>query len=72
MAKKHTPSPTELVNDPSLRWNPYRWGEVVTCDLYPEPVRFHSYTADGKIVVASVNSISPLGEPVDRMRVRRI
>lgn len=59
MAKKRKPTEAELANDPSLRWNDYKWGEILEVDGQ-ESLRFLRRDAN-KIVMASVNGIKEIG-----------
>ena len=60
----------EIVNDPSLRWCAYRYGELVHSDAHAAQVRFVRYER-GKIRVATLNGISNLPGLVDPLKVRR-
>jgi hypothetical protein len=70
--RPHTPSAAELANDGSLRWCPYRRGELLTCDTVAGGLcRFQAYTAAGLVELASYEGIVPLGVAVDPLLVRR-
>ena len=68
--KKKVASPAELANDPSLRWCPYRQGELVYSDLHQAVVRFWEIEKKG-IRLASLNGIAPLPELVRADQIRR-
>ena len=70
-AKPQTASPAELVNDPSLRYFPYKQGELVWSDAHGDHVRFWSYNADGTVQTATRDGISPEGNSVNCLSVRR-
>lgn len=58
MAKKRKPSEAELVNDASLRWNDYKWGEVLEVD----GKRLRFVARDGEQVeLATLDGIAPAG-----------
>ena len=61
----------ELINDPSLRWCPYRRWELLWSDLHQTEVRFLEYRGD-LVAVATLNGIAPYPEPhPTRLQVRR-
>lgn len=66
---KRAPSAEELANDPSLRWNEYRWWEVLWSDGHGDPVRFERREAGG-VRLSSLDGIVPLGL-ADPLSVRR-
>lgn len=70
MARKRKPSVAELANDASLRWNDYKWGEVLVSDTHSEDLRFIG--RDGDMVrLATLGGMSALPEPVHMLTVRR-
>ncbi len=69
--KRRNVSGEELRNDPTLRWDPYRWGEQLFSDKHGDFRRFVAYTPDGRIVLASLNGIAPETETADPLSVRR-
>jgi hypothetical protein len=76
---KRKPTAAEILNDPSLRWVPYRRGELLICDVPgieaftgPERLcRFIAYTPKGEVELASAAGIAPLGLAVGPLTVRR-
>ncbi len=70
-SRKRKGTGEEIANDPTLRWNPYRWGEQLFSDKHGDFRRFVGYAPDGRILLASLNGIAPETEPVDPLRVRR-
>lgn len=68
--RKHAPSEAELQNDPSLRYTPYRSGELVYSDDHEQVMRFLEYAGD-KIRLATVNALTPLSTLVKKLSVRR-
>jgi hypothetical protein len=46
---KHQPTAAELVNDPTLRWWPYRRLELVWSDTHRAYLRFDAYVPFGKV-----------------------
>jgi hypothetical protein len=71
VTKQRKASPEELVNDPSLKWNPYRPWELLQSDAHCGLVRFLEYTDDGRVRVATVHGITPLPQTAEALQVRR-
>ena len=70
MAKKHRPTEAELINDPSLRWTKYQYGEALECDHFTEQVRFWKYTAEGRIKLKTL-VLAEMGDDYDPLLIRR-
>lgn len=70
MAKARKASPAEIHNDPSLKWVPYRRGELLTSDEVGL-CRFQCYNEQGQVELASYEGIAPLGKAVGPLTVRR-
>ena len=55
MAKKKPEwTPSQLANDPSLRWCPYRRHELVWSDAYQDCLRFWGYEGEGMVRLATL------------------
>jgi hypothetical protein len=67
---KRKPTAAEILNDPSLRWVPYRRGELLMSDELGL-VRFLAYNPAGLVELASAAGIAPLGVAVGPLTVRR-
>lgn len=68
--KKIKYSDAELVNDPSLRWCQYRYGELIWSDVHDGPARFDRYEGDGVRLLTDV-AMAPMNSIVGRLQVRR-
>lgn len=69
MAKKYKPSEAELVNDPSLRWNDYKWGEVLEIVGLTGLVRF--IRRDHEDIYVGSMTLAERPIPYHRLSVRR-
>lgn len=70
MPKKRKYSPEELLNDPSLKWFPYRNGELLNSDQFGD-VRFASYDEEGNVSLLTLLGMSPISGVVSPLSVRR-
>lgn len=68
--KKYEPSAAELANDPSLRWCPYRSGELVWSDAHGDVMRFLRYESAG-VALATQHGIAPVAGVYSPLSVRR-
>ena len=71
MAKKQKYSESELRNDPSLKWCPYRRAEVVWSDAHQAEVRFMEYVGCDRARTATLNGIADMPGTVHRLGIRR-
>lgn len=55
--KKRILTQAEIDNDPSLRWFPYKYAELLWCDEYQTYYRFVAYEGDS-VRLATVNGIA--------------
>lgn len=68
--KKIQFTPEQLANDPSLKYCPYRYGELVWSDQHKAWVRFGHY--EGRNVhVLSYAGMAPLSGVVPDLQIRR-
>ena len=72
--KKRVASAEEIANDYSLKFNPYylKWEALWSDDLNCA-VRFNGYEGGDieKVLIATLDGISPIAKPVNHLRVRR-
>ncbi len=69
--KKYVAGPDELVNDPSLRWCPYRMWETVWSDVHQAELRFVRYEGE-RVVLATLGGMAELPGTVGKLQVRRL
>lgn len=69
--KKPTFSTVQLTNDPSLRWCPYRYGEVVYSDSHEKELRFLGYADNANVRLGTINGIAEIAGHVNELTVRR-
>jgi hypothetical protein len=67
---KHRPTPAELASDPTLRWWPYRRGELLWSDYHRDYLRFGGYTPERGVRLLS-RALAELPGEVRADRVRR-
>lgn len=69
--RKHIPSAAELVNDPSLKYCPYRTFELVWSDSHRTEMRFVAYLASGKVRLATEAGMALVDGEFDILSIRR-
>ena len=69
--RKHAPSAAELVNDPSLKYCPYRTFELVWSDSHSTEMRFVAYLANGKVRLATEAGMAVIAGEFDVLSIRR-